>query len=157
MRKPRKRCCICRRWFTPYIRQRHRQKTCGRIRCRKKRHAANCRGWRAANPLQDRDRRAKVRAWARRRGYWKAYRRNNTAYRAREQARRRTMRGRGKNVAKRDLLRQIAVDKIRDIQSLGSESVAKRDLLARRVEGVLGFLLWKERVAKRDASLLAVG
>lgn len=157
MRNPHKRCCICHRWFTPYIRQRQRQKICGRVLCQKKCHAGNCRAWRAANPEQDKSRRAKIRAWAERRGYWKGYRRNNAAYRAQEKERMRSMRRRVKGVAKRDSLRRIAVEKIREIQTMEVQNVAKRDSLARRVEGVLGFLLWKENVAQRDPSLLAAG
>ena len=157
MRNTYKRCCICHRWFRPYVRQRRTQKACGRVRCREQLHAEDCRAWRRANPGQDKSRRVKIRAWAGRRGYWKAYRRRNAGYRAREKERMRSSRRRSKSVAKRESLNEMAVEKIREIQSVGGENVAKRDSLARRMEGVLGFLLWKENVAKRDTSLLGVG
>lgn len=157
MSNPRQRCIFCHRWFTPYVRQRNKQTVCYRILCRKKRHAVNCRQWREANPGPDPGRASKIRAWARRRMYWKGYRRDHATYRAREKTRMRSMRQRVKRVAKRDSLSEMAVGKIREIQGLECENVAKRDSLARRMEGVLGFLLWKENVARRDSSLLVVG
>lgn len=104
MRNPRRRCFVCHRWFTPYVRQRTRQRTCDRILCRKQRHATNCRQWREANPGPDPWRASKIRAWAGRWGYWKEYRRDHAVYRAREKARMRSNRRRVKRVAKRDSL-----------------------------------------------------
>ena len=151
MRVSQKRCLYCHRWFTPYRRKRRTQKACDRVVCRKKRHADNCRTWRVDNPGQDEGRRSKIRTWARKRRYWKGYRQTHAGYRAREAARMRRVRRERKSVAKRDSLKKIAVDKLRELQRSGPKSVAKRDSLDRRMDGVLAFLVWKEIAAKRDS------
>ena len=35
-------CCICRKWFQPDVRQKDRQKTCGRSKCQTELHRRNC-------------------------------------------------------------------------------------------------------------------
>jgi adenylate kinase len=47
-------------------------------------------------------------------------------------------------VAKRDALRKISVDKLKEIQAQAVTAVAKRDTLARRVDQVVDYLFWKE-------------
>ncbi len=42
-------CCICRKWFQPDIRQRGRQKTCGRSECKDELHRRNCQKWNKRN------------------------------------------------------------------------------------------------------------
>ncbi|MEA3391632.1 MAG: hypothetical protein U9Q91_01490 [Candidatus Marinimicrobia bacterium] len=42
-------CCICRKWFQPDVRQRNRQKTCGRSECKKELHRRNCHDWNNRN------------------------------------------------------------------------------------------------------------
>ncbi len=42
-------CCICRKWFQPDIRQRGRQKTCGRSECKDELHRRNCHNWNKRN------------------------------------------------------------------------------------------------------------
>lgn len=48
--KTRKRPCkICRRWFLPDVRQKDRQKTCGREQCQREHHRRLCEKWNDKN------------------------------------------------------------------------------------------------------------
>jgi hypothetical protein len=42
-------CSICHKWFQPDVRQKNRQKTCGRSICQKELHRRNCRNWNKRN------------------------------------------------------------------------------------------------------------
>lgn len=42
-------CCICRKWFQPDVRQKERQKTCGRTGCKKEHHRRHCEKWNKRN------------------------------------------------------------------------------------------------------------
>ena len=42
-------CCICRKWFKPDVRQKGRQKTCGRSACKTELHRRNCQKWNKEN------------------------------------------------------------------------------------------------------------
>jgi hypothetical protein len=42
-------CSICHKWFQPDVRQKKRQKTCGRSKCQKELHRRNCRNWNKRN------------------------------------------------------------------------------------------------------------
>ena len=42
-------CSICRKWFQPNVRQRDRQKTCGRPDCQNELHRRNCEKWNRRN------------------------------------------------------------------------------------------------------------
>jgi len=42
-------CCICRKWFQPDVRQKERQKTCGRAGCKKEHHRRHCEKWNKRN------------------------------------------------------------------------------------------------------------
>jgi hypothetical protein len=42
-------CCICRKWFQPDVRQKERQKTCGRPSCKKEHHRRHCAKWNKRN------------------------------------------------------------------------------------------------------------
>jgi hypothetical protein len=42
-------CCICRKWFQPDVRQKERQKTCGRSGCKKEHHRRHCAKWNKRN------------------------------------------------------------------------------------------------------------
>jgi hypothetical protein len=42
-------CCICRKWFQPDVRQKDRQKTCGRSECKDELHRRNCHNWNKRN------------------------------------------------------------------------------------------------------------
>ena len=56
--------------------------------------------------------------------------------------------------AKQTAIREIAVEKLRRIRSGEPEGAAKQTAIARRVEAVVEFLIWKESAAKhRDIAL----
>ncbi len=42
-------CTICRKWFQPDVRQKDRQKTCGRAKCQDELHRRNCSNWNKRN------------------------------------------------------------------------------------------------------------
>jgi hypothetical protein len=42
-------CGICRKWFQPDVRQKERQKTCGRTGCKKEHHRRHCAKWNKRN------------------------------------------------------------------------------------------------------------
>jgi len=42
-------CCICRKWFTPNVRQKGRQKTCANLDCMNERHRRKCEEWNKKN------------------------------------------------------------------------------------------------------------
>ncbi len=42
-------CCICRKWFTPDVRQKGRQTTCGCSACKSEQHRRNCQKWNKRN------------------------------------------------------------------------------------------------------------
>lgn len=48
----RKRCCICRRWFTPKPRAGDRQKVCSETQCQRERHRRNCADARRKDKLE---------------------------------------------------------------------------------------------------------
>lgn len=86
----RPRCVFCRQWYTPYPAQAARQQTCGREKCRGElKRILN----RVLERRHDAERRAEVnralRDWAQ--GYphyWRVYRKNQPAYKARDGKRR---------------------------------------------------------------------
>ena len=50
MKTPKRPCAVCRRWFYPNARTRHRQKTCGLDECRREWRRRTQAHWRASNP-----------------------------------------------------------------------------------------------------------
>ena len=42
-------CSICHKWFQPDVRQKKRQKTCGRSKCQTELHRRNCHNWNKRN------------------------------------------------------------------------------------------------------------
>lgn len=150
-----KRCQYCGRWFHPDPRTSH-QKACSREECRRARQRQKLRSWRKLHPDHAERYQQKVQAWAKAYpDYWCQWRTDNAEYRERERRRMRTKRKRARRVAKETAMAQIAVDKLRDIQTARPESVAKETALSRRVDAVVEFLFWKEAVAKRNR--MAVG
>jgi hypothetical protein len=51
--------------------------------------------------------------------------------------------------------RAIAVGKLRDILALTPDPAAKQDMILRRVDGLVDYLLWKEGAAKQKDMVLA--
>lgn len=156
MRVPQNRCVHCHRWFRPNRRKISIQKACLKRRCQKRRHRDNCRTWREKNPEQDQSRRGKVRGWAAAYpDYWRRYRTDHPDYVRLDNGRRRRARRIAVGAAKRDSIKAISVEKLRELQEMGAGPAAKRDSLDRRVDGLLDYLIWKESAAKRDAALFS--
>lgn len=149
MATAKKRCKFCHKWFIPDSRTEH-QTCCSTPKCRKKRKAQANKNWRLRNPNYDRKRILKKHAWAQCRGYWRAYRREHPAYRARDNQRRRNAYRRAKFSANQDKRREIAVDKLRSIRDMAANLSANQDMMPRRVEGILEYLFWKESSANRN-------
>jgi len=101
-------------------------------------------------PKEAAARRVKVCEWAQEYpDYWRGYRRSHPDYVGRDNLRRRKSRGKAKRAAKQTAIREISVEKLRKILSDAPLSAAKQTPIARRVEGVVDFLIWKECAAKQ--------
>jgi hypothetical protein len=91
----------------------------------------------------------KVREWARERRYWQCWRAKHPEYCSREALRMR--RKRAEAVAKQEVLRSDPVGYLKRIRyERPMPGVAKQDLLARRLDEVLEYLIVRERVAKQE-------
>lgn len=144
------RCRYCGRFFRPDPHQGWRQRNCGRAPCRRAHKSRRNRDWWGRHPSYDQSRRLKLRAWAASYPcYWRRYRAKQAAYRERERQRMRRRRAGLRRVAKQAASRQIAVERLLAARGPERKTVAKQAALSRRVEGLFGFLLWKEGVAKQ--------
>jgi len=151
MRVSQKRCDYCQKPYTPDPRTAAHQKSCSNPECRKKRKKRADQSWRIRFPDRPRDRRDKIRAWAKTYpDYWRHYRATHPDYVQNDNKRRRQARKIMFCAAKQDAIGQIAVGKLRDIRAIAPESAAKHDAITRRTEALVDFLLWKESAAKRD-------
>jgi hypothetical protein len=154
MTRSRKRCLVCHAWFSPRPQNPH-QATCSKAPCQKNRHRKACLVWNKKHPRNDQSRRAKIRAWARAFPYyWQRYRAEHPDYRQHDNARRKRLYQVAAVSAKQDVWSQIAVDKLSSIAAVCPDPSAKQDAWDRRVDGVLAYLLWKERSANQDAIVL---
>lgn len=146
-----KRCPYCARHYEPYARAVERQKHCGALACQRKHKRARDRAWRRKDAEWRQARQVKVREWARERQYWQRWRSKHPEYRRREALRMR--RKRAATVAKQEVLRSDPVGYLKRIR-YGSQmpGVAKQDLLARRLDEVLEYLIARERVAKQEGA-----
>lgn len=146
-----KRCPYCARRYEPYARAVERQKHCGLSECRRKHKRARDRAWRRKDAEWRKARQMKVRQWAGERQYWRRWRSKHPEYRRREALRMR--RKRKQAVAKQEVLLSDPVGYLERIRC-GSQmtGVAKQDLLARRLDEILEYLIVRERVAKQDGA-----
>jgi hypothetical protein len=93
----------------------------------------------------------KVRDWARERQYWQRWRAKHPEYRRREAIRMR--RKRAQAVARQDVLRSDPVGYLKRIRyGRPMPGVAKQEVLARRLDEMLEYLIVRERVAKQDGA-----
>ena len=146
-----RRCEFCHNWFTPYPGTYRQQRCCSKAACRKKRKVRTKRNWWLKNPGYNRERKQKIRAWAK--GYpdyWQKYRQEHPDYVKKDNKRRHTGHKKEKNAAKQDLSSKISVEKLKSIMEIKPDSAAKQDLLQRRQNGIINFLYWKESAAKQD-------
>lgn len=151
MRIPKKRCLICHQWFSPDPRTADHQEVCSKPACQKQRKARTDRSWRIRHPEPPAERLRKVRDWARNYPhFWQHYRATHPDYVQRDNVRRRLARHSASRAAKQDLSRQIAVERLEGIRQIGAGNAAKQDVMARRIEGLVDYLLWKEGAAKHN-------
>lgn len=146
-----KRCPYCTRHYEPYARAVERQKQCGALACRRKHKRVRDHTWRSKDAQWRQARQVKVRQWARERQYWQGWRSKHPEYRSREVLRMRKKRAEA--VAKQEVLRSDPVGYLKRIR-YGPElpGVAKQDVLARRLNEILEYLIARERVAKQDGA-----
>lgn len=145
-------CRYCGRKFRPDPRAVGNQRCCGREPCRRERRRRKWQSWIKRHPdyRKAADQRNKTKAWSKTYpDYWRQYRAANAEYRERERRRMVAKRRRARRVAKQAGIGKIAVGKLRKIESRGPKTVAKQTGIARRLDGVVQFLLWKEAVAKQ--------
>jgi hypothetical protein len=99
-----------------------------------------------------------VKAWAA--GYphyWRQYRKSHPEYRQRDNRRRWRVRQGAKRAAKRNTIREISLQKLREVQAEAAQSAAKRNTILRATEGILNYLFWKEGAAKQAEIVLGAG
>lgn len=146
-----KRCPYCARHYEPYARAVERQKHCGLSECRRQHKRARDRAWRSKDAEWRQARQVKVRQWARQHQYWQSWRSKHPEYRSREALRMRTKRAEA--VAKQEVLLSDPLGYLRRIRyGPPLPGVAKQDLLARRLDEVLEYLIAREGVAKQDGA-----
>jgi len=151
MKIAKRRCDFCHRWFMPHPRTYRQQRCCSKPECRKKQKVRTKKNWWLKNPGYNRDRRQKIRAWAKEHpDYWRRYRREHPEYVARDNKRRSSMHKKQKNAAKQDPIRKISVEKLKSIMEIEPNIAAKQDPIQRRQNGILDYLYWKEFAAKQD-------
>jgi len=144
-----KRCQVCRSWFSPDPRTEH-QICCDKSECRKQHKIAANKKWRLDNPDYDKSRAGKKRTWARARGYWGHYRRTHPRYAAADNKRRCTAYKKRKFSANQDMRRKIAVEKLKSLHDIPLNLSANQDVIARRVNSMFDYLLRKEFSANRN-------
>ena len=146
-----KRCPYCGQSYEPYARAVERQKHCGLSECRRKHKRARDRAWRSKDAEWRKARQVKVGEWARARQYWQRWRAKHPEYRSREALRRK--RKRAQAVAKQEVLLSDPVGYLKRIRyGRQMPGVAIQDVLARRLDEVLEYLIVRERVAKQDGA-----
>lgn len=157
MLNPKKRCVVCHRWYEPDPRIGEDQLACGREECRKERKAEYDREWRKKNPGYEAARKGKRRTWAKDYPhYWRHYRKTHPAYVEEERSGRRSRREKLKSAANQVTRRQIAVEKLRSIESQAPKSAANQVLINRRINGLVEYLFWKEGAANQVSTDLAL-
>lgn len=153
MRVPKKCCTHCRRWFQPDPRRAAVQTYCSRPECRRQSRLASHRKWWRDNGRElDVARANKHKTWARKTGYQSHYRADHPDYVLRDNVRRRRARQVVRRAVIQDISRQTSVGKLRDIQAFQPENAVNQDMIHRRVDGILDFLLWKEGAVIQDTT-----
>ncbi len=146
-----KRCPYCGQSYEPYARAVERQRHCGLSECRRKHKRARDCAWRSNDAEWRRARQVTVRDWVRERQYWQCWRLKHPEYRSREALRMKQKRAAA--VAKQEVLLSDPVGYLKRIRyGRQMPGVAKQDVLARRLDEVLEYLIVRERVAKQDGA-----
>lgn len=142
-----KHCEYCGKPYKPHPRTASFQKACGDMRCQKARQRENYRNWKEGNPEYEASRREKINKWAREYpNYFRQYRKAHPGYVKRDNKRRVEAMKRQRCSAKQITIREVAVGKLLEIKALGEpECSAKQKPICRRIDGVVDFLIWRER------------
>lgn len=145
-------CRYCDRPFRPDPRIGEAQKVCGRSACQRARKRAKLRRWRTLHPDHAQSTSAKQQAWAKAYpDYWRQYRRSHPDYYERDLARRRKAYRSARSSAKETLIKDISRRKLEALETLQTPDVsAKETPIARRMELVVDYLVWKARSAKES-------
>lgn len=152
MRNLKKRCTICGTWYQPDKRTWQHQTCCSKASCMKKRKARANKSWRKRHPGYGQSRKLKIQDWAEKYpDYWRTYRREHPAYRDRDNQRRQASRDHAQNAAKQDAMKEMSVEKLKSIPPYEPENAAKQDVMDRRVDTLITYLLWKECAAKQNS------
>ena len=141
-----KRCQICRRWFTPDPRTPH-QVCCANPECRRQHKAAMNKKWRLANPDYDKSRAAKKRIWAGELDYWSRYRHTHPIYVAADNKRRHKAHLTHKSAANQAVMRKIAVGRLESLRNNCTDSAANQAVIARRLDVIVEYLFPNESAA----------
>jgi hypothetical protein len=146
-----KRCRICREWFTPDVRTARFQKTCSAASCRQERKQQADHQWRANNPDYDASRQGKKRAWAHAYpDYWRKYRFTHPTYAERNRVKTRERKKASRlRFANQDAIGRDPVGYLEGLRPAGM--FANQDAIARPIDGILTFLVRREVFANHDA------
>jgi hypothetical protein len=107
------------------------------------------RRWRKLHPKHIAAYRPKVRAWAKAYpDYWRHYRKKNRTYAERDNTRRRRAHRRAKRAANVTAIASISRRRLQDLTGIKScESAANVTLMDRRINGIVDYLVWRDRAA----------
>jgi hypothetical protein len=137
MKAKQKRCPFCGLFFKPDPRAQI-QKCCGRPKCQRARKRQNLKRWRVLNPVHSERYEGKERAWAKAYpDYWQHYRAANPEYAARDNQRRVRSRRRAKLSANETGMRQVVIEKLREMERLKEPAVSANETgFLRRVNAI---------------------
>jgi hypothetical protein len=156
MRIPKNRCTHCHDWFRPDPRCIKGQKFCSKPECRRQSRLESHRRWWEKNGRElDEARASKHREWARKTDYQRTYRLEHPEYVQQDNERRRRAHEALRSAVNQDMRREMSVGKLRDIQALSDGDAVYQDMILRRVDGIVDYLLWKEDAVNQDSTDLA--
>ena len=151
MRTSRKTCLFCGRSYSPDPRTAAFQKACPRDVCRRERRRRQWQSWQKRHPnyRKSESSKNKTKAWAKTNpDYWRRYRAEHEPYREREKHRMAAKRRKVRRVAKTTARQRISVERLLELETMLGPGVAKPTAIARRVDALVSYLLWREGVAK---------
>lgn len=156
MNKTKKRCPHCRRWFKPDPRAARRQRYCGRGPCRRASRKRALARWADKNPQYWKGavRRRKIRLWAKKRRYWKRWRKRCPAYVEINRQKQLLRNARRRRIAKQDEMTANSLWYLEEIRHKAHVLIAKQDEIRLPIEGILDFLILKEGIAKQEQMAL---
>lgn len=147
MENQQRQCSICQQYFYPNPRT-GRQKICSRASCQKERKRREWRRWAARNTEQ---RKLKLRSWScAYPHYWRCYRKTHPDYTARDNRRRCLSAKKSWRSAKQSLIKSMCAERLKAINNpgLSEKNSAKQTLIARQINDLVKYLIWRDCSAK---------